>query len=124
MNKPLLGLILGVVLGAMDGLTAFWTAPELRAGLAGIVMWSSVKGLVVGLVAGIIARKLVSPRTGVLMGLGVALLFTVPIAIMNVNYYENTSYYWKIILPGALTGMIVGYATVRHGHAARAVETT
>lgn len=115
MNKPLLGLVLGGLLGLFDGSTAFFTAPELRTELAGIIMGSSAKGLVVGLVTGIVARKLRSLRTGVLVGLGLALLFTVPIAIQNANYYDNQTYYWKIILPGALTGALVGYATVRYG---------
>jgi hypothetical protein len=114
-NKPLLGLILGGLLGLFDGSTAFFSAPELRPELAGIVMGSAGKGLVVGLVTGFVARKLRSLRTGILVGLGVALVFTIPIAIQNAHYYDNDSYYWKIILPGALTGALVGYATVRYG---------
>jgi hypothetical protein len=114
-NKPVLGLILGGILGLLDGSTAFFSAPELRPELAGIILGSAAKGLVVGLVTGIVARKLRSLRTGALVGLGVALLLTIPIAIQNARAYDNQTYYWKIILPGALTGAMVGYATVRFG---------
>jgi hypothetical protein len=118
MNRPLLGLILGTALGALDGSTAWFTAPELRAEVAGIVFGSCTKGLLVGLVTGLVVRRTGSVGRGLAAGTIVALLFTIPIAIMNANYYENPSYYWKIILPGAITGMIVGYATVRYGRRA------
>jgi hypothetical protein len=115
MNKPLLGLVAGGLLGVLDGSTALITAPELRTEIAGIVLGSSAKGLMVGLITGLVALKLRSLAKGVLAGLAVALLLTVPIAVQNANYYDNDSYYWKIILPGALTGALVGYATMRYG---------
>jgi hypothetical protein len=43
---------------------------------------------------------------------GVALAF--PIALLN-------KYYWQIMLPGGVLGLIVGYATFRHGGASPAV---
>ena len=43
MSKPLIGLVLGAVLGAIDGLTA-WFTPAVRDQLAGIVFGSTVKG--------------------------------------------------------------------------------
>jgi hypothetical protein len=58
----------------------------------------------------------------VLVGLGAALALAVPIAYMNATHYQDPSIYWKIILPGSVTGLIVGYATVRYGR--RAGETT
>ena len=42
MNRPLLGLILGVVLGLFDGSTAFFTAPELRSEIIGIMFGSAI----------------------------------------------------------------------------------
>ena len=119
MNRPLLGVILGTVLGAFDGSTAWFTAPELRAEVAGIILGSCTKGLLVGLVTGFVVRKFGSLGRGLLVGAVVATILTIPIAIMNVNYYGNQSYYWKIILPGAITGAIVGYATVRYGRSSR-----
>jgi MFS-type transporter involved in bile tolerance (Atg22 family) len=119
MNKPLLGLILGGVIGAFDGSTAFWTAPELRAEIGGILIGSAFKGLLAGLIIGFFARKIGSCPKGMLVGLAVALALTLPIAIMNATHYENPSYYWKIILPGTLTGVFVGYATVRFGKGPR-----
>ena len=47
MNKVLLGLLVGAGLGALDGLTA-WFTPEVRSQIAGIVAGSTFKGLVAG----------------------------------------------------------------------------
>ena len=115
MNRPLLGLLVGVILGVLDGSTAFFSAPELRSELADIVMGSSIKGLVAGLVTGLIVRKMGSVPLGAVVGVAVGLLLAVPIAYMNATYYENISYYWKIILPGSLMGAFVGYLTMRYG---------
>lgn len=110
MNKILFGLLLGAVLGAFDGLTAFFSAPELRAELAGIVIGSTFKGLVAGLLIGWFARKVDSLAAGVVFGLAVGLLLALPIAVMNSNAYD-TNYYWHIMLPGAVVGLLVGYGT-------------
>ena len=115
MNRPLLGLLLGTGLGALDGSTAFFSAPELRHELTGIVLGSTMKGVVVGLVTGLVVRKMGSLAMGALAGLIVAFVLAAPIAHMNAQHYGNLSYYWKIILPGAVTGLFVGYATVRYG---------
>ena len=47
MNKILLGLLLGTVLGAIDGLSA-WFTPAVRAQIVGIVVGSTIKGLIAG----------------------------------------------------------------------------
>lgn len=120
MNRPLVGLLLGAVIGIFDGSTAFFTAPEMRAELAGIVMGSAFKGLLAGLITGIIARKTGSILVGVGIGLATALALAIPIAHMNATFYEDPSIYWKIILPGAVTGMTVGYGIVRFGRPASA----
>jgi hypothetical protein len=119
MNRPLLGVLLGTLLGALDGSTAWFTAPELRPEVAGIILGSCSKVLLVGLITGIVVRKAGSLGRGLLVGALVAPALAIPIAIKNVNYYGNQRYYWKIILPGAITGMIVGYATVRYGRGPR-----
>ncbi len=118
MNRPLLGLLVGGVLGVLDGSTAFFSAPELRAEIAGIIMGSSVKGLVAGLVTGFIVRRMGSLSVGVIVGIVVGFLLAIPVAYLNATYYENVSYYWKIILPPTLLGAFVGYLTLRYGRAA------
>jgi len=115
MNRPVIGLLTGALLGVLDGLSALVSAPEVSDQIAGIVMGSSVKGLLAGLIVGLIARKLTSSKAAVWIGIGVAALVTAPIAYMNATHYDNASYYWKIMLPGALVGAIVGYVTMRYG---------
>jgi hypothetical protein len=112
MNKVLLGLLLGAVLGVFDGLTSLWTPdPAIRAGLAGIVIGSTFKGLVAGALCGLFARKVRSLPMGILLGVFLGFLFALLVAL-NVH-----NYYFRIILPGSIMGLIVGYATQRFGTA-------
>ncbi len=49
MKKPVFGMLLGGLLGIPDGLSALVSAgddPNVRAGIVGIVIGSTVKGLV------------------------------------------------------------------------------
>ena len=70
MNKITYGLILGGILGIFDGLTS-WFTPEVRPQLMGIVLGSTCKGLLAGVLIGVFARKVHSLALGVLFGLGV-----------------------------------------------------
>ncbi len=115
MSKPLFGLILGGVLGIFDGLTAYFT-PEVRNQLVGIVIGSTFKGLIAGVSIGFFARKVNSLSLGVLFGLGVGLLLAWIVAAMPDP--NGKHYYFEIMLPGALVGAIVGYATQKHRAAA------
>lgn len=45
----------------------------------------------------------------------VAAVITFPIAHLNATHYGRPDYYWKIMLPGALVGAIVGYVVMRYG---------
>lgn len=108
MNKVILGILLGAVLGAIDGLTA-WFTPAVRSELAGIVVGSTIKGLVAGVAIGFFARKVNSLALGVVFGLGVGFVLALIIAILQHGYY------FEIILPGSIVGLIVGYATQRYG---------
>lgn len=108
MNKVLLGLLLGALLGAIDGGTA-WFTPSVRAQLGGIIVGSTIKGLIAGMAAGFFARKVNSVPLGILFGLGVGALLAFIVA------YMQHGYYLEIILPGSIVGMIVGYATQRYG---------
>jgi len=116
MNKPLYGLFLGGILGAVDGLFARVSAPELKSELAGIVIGSTFKGLIVGLLIGFFAKKVASLPWGIVFGGLTGLILAAPIAYLNSNAYQ-TNYYWHIMLPGAIVGLIVGYATQRYGGA-------
>jgi prepilin signal peptidase PulO-like enzyme (type II secretory pathway) len=112
MTKPFIGLLLGGVLGIFDGLTAYFT-PEVRDQLLGIVVGSTAKGLVAGIVIGFFANKVKSLALGILFGLGVGLLLAFIVAAMPDP--DGHHYYFEIMLPGAILGAIVGYATQRYG---------
>lgn len=110
MNKITYGLILGGILGILDGLTS-WFTPEVRPQLMGIVIGSMIKGLLAGVLIGFFARKVHSLALGILFGLGLGLLFAFFIAHMQGKYY------FEIMLPGGLVGVIVGYATQKYSDA-------
>ena len=112
MNKPVLGLVLGGILGIFDGLSA-WFTPAVRAQLLGIVVGSTIKGLIAGILIGYFARKVHSLPLGILFGLSVGLLLAFAVAAMPNP--EGKHYYFEIMLPGGLVGVIVGYATQRYG---------
>ena len=113
MNKPVFGLLLGGLLGIFDGLSALVSAPEVSGDIAGIVVGSTFKGLVAGILIGWFAKKVHSLPKGIVFGLTVGALLALPIAIMNSNALGK-NYYWHIMLPGAMVGLIVGYATQRY----------
>jgi hypothetical protein len=117
MNKVVLGLLLGGVLGIFDGLSALVSAPEMAPQIVGIVIGSTFKGLVAGALIGWFARKVNSLPLGILFGLTVGLILAFIIAKMNAA--EGHNYYWEIMLPGGILGLIVGYATQRYGSAIR-----
>jgi len=112
MNKALLGLILGGILGIFDGLTA-WFTPAVRAQIVGIVIGSTVKGLIAGVCIGWFARKVNSLPLGIVFGLAVGLLLAFAVAAMPDP--NGKHYYFEIMLPGGILGLIVGYATQRYG---------
>ena len=112
MNKVLLGLVLGGVLGIFDGLTA-WFTPAVRDQMMGIVIGSTVKGIIAGLLIGYFARKVNSLALGILFGLGVGALLAFLVAAMPDP--SGKHYYFEIMLPGSIVGIIVGYATQKFG---------
>jgi peptidoglycan/LPS O-acetylase OafA/YrhL len=116
MNKAWLGLILGGILGVFDGLTA-WFYPEARPQIAGIIIGSTFKGLIAGVIIGAFARKVNSLPIGILFGLGVGLVLAFAVAAMPNPAGKH--YYFEIMLPGGIVGMIVGYATQRFGRGAQ-----
>jgi hypothetical protein len=116
MSKPVFGLLLGGILGVFDGLTALFSAPQTRPEIVGIVIGSTVKGLIAGVLIGFFARKVRSVPLGILFGLIVGGLLAYGVVLMG------NPYFWEIVLPGSIVGIIVGYATQRHGET-RAPET-
>jgi MFS family permease len=108
MSKPVLGIVLGGILGVFDGLTAYFT-PEARSLLLGIVIGSTFKGLVAGLAIGFFSKKVHSLPWGIVFGLAVGLFFAFLVAAMPQP--SGKHYYFEIMLPGAIVGAIVGYAT-------------
>jgi hypothetical protein len=111
MAKPLFGLLLGGILGIFDGLTA-WFTPAVRDQMLMIVVGSTVKGLVAGVAIGFFANKVNSLPLGILFGLGVGLLLAYLVAAMPQPNGQH--YYFEIMLPGAIVGAIVGYATQKY----------
>ena len=121
MTKPMLGLVLGGVLGVFDGLSALVSAPNdpaIKAGIVGIVIGSTVKGILTGLLIGWFAKRTQSLGTAIVFGLavGLALAFCVSLAQKMAG---QPAYYWQIMLPGGILGIIVGYATFTQGKPAR-----
>lgn len=112
MNKIWLGIVLGGILGVFDGLTA-WFTPEARSQMMGIVIGSTFKGLLAGLFIGWFARRVHSLPMGILFGLAMGLFLAYLVAAMPNPAGKH--YYFEIMLPGAIVGMIVGFATQRFG---------
>ncbi|HKR10662.1 MAG TPA: hypothetical protein VJT15_01300 [Pyrinomonadaceae bacterium] len=108
MSKPLIGVILGAVLGAFDGLTA-WFTPAVRDQLGGIVIGSTIKGIIAGIAIGFFAKKFHSLPLGIVFGLLVGAFLAFLTALMQGGYY------FEIVLPGTLVGLIVGFATQKYG---------
>lgn len=108
MKKPLFAMVLGGVLGVFDGLSAMVSAPETRPQVVGIVIGSTFKGLIVGVLIGLFARKVRSLGAVLVFGVLVSAFFAYLVAAMQGKYYV------EIIAPGALVGLIVGYAAQRH----------
>lgn len=112
MSKPLLGLILGGVLGVLDGLSSLVTAaddPAVRADIGIIVAMGVFKGMVSGVAIGVMTRRLRSLALGILVGLLVGAGLAVPVAFLA------GAYPLQIVVPGALLGVIVGFATHCYG---------
>ena len=116
MNKPLFGILIGSALGTLDGLTA-WFTPAVRDYMLTIVIGSTFKGLVTGVCMGLFARKVRSVPLGVVLGLALGLGLAYLVASQPT---DGKYYYWEIMIPGAIVGTIVGFATQRYGRPASA----
>jgi hypothetical protein len=113
MSKTVFGMVVGAVLGLLDGLSA-WFYPEARTMMAQIVIGSTIKGIVTGAIAGWVARRLQSVVAGVAVGV------IVGFALSTVAAQGQPDHFWEIVLPGMLVGAITGFATQRYRPAAAA----
>jgi hypothetical protein len=107
MRKPLIGALIGGLLGVLDGLSA-WFSPEARPIMLAIVTGSTLKGVVTGLAAGAIARWKQSLTLGVLAGLAIGFVLSSIAAI------GQDGHYLEIVLPGMLVGALAGFVTQRY----------
>lgn len=108
MKKVAFATLLGGVLGIFDGLSALLSAPETRPEIVSIVIGSTFKGLVVGVLIGLFAKKGRSLAAVLIFGVLVSGFFAYLVAAMQGKYYL------EIIAPGALVGLIVGYAAQQY----------
>jgi hypothetical protein len=107
------GLVLGGVLGILDGLSALVSAPNdpaVKAGIVGIVIGSTFKGLIAGVLIGWFAKKTRSLPLATIFGLAVGLGLAYLVCLLQ-KMGGQAPYYWQIMLPGGILGVIVGYAT-------------
>ncbi len=114
MDKILVGLLLGLILGAIDGASA-WSYPEARSMMASILVGSSVKGMIVGVLTGWFARRVRSTGWGIIVGATLGLLFAFFVAAMEDATGQH--HYLEIMLPGFVVGAIIGFLTQRVGKA-------
>ncbi|MGH9202049.1 MAG: hypothetical protein ACRD2A_12540 [Vicinamibacterales bacterium] len=113
MKKPVFAMLLGGILGIFDGLTALVSAPQEAPNIVGIVIGSTVKGVVAGLIIGLVAQRTQSLAIGIVVGLAVGAFLAWLVTI-------GSPYFWEIVLPGAIVGLIVGYATFKYQSPERA----
>jgi ABC-type uncharacterized transport system permease subunit len=108
-----LAVVVGAILGAFDGMTA-WFEPSVRDQLGTIIMLSSLKSVIAGFLIGIFAcfvqKRVAIAIFGLLVGLVLAYLVA-----MSPDPKTGEHYYAQIMVPGAIVGLLVGYATARYG---------
>jgi hypothetical protein len=114
-NKVLFATLVGGVLGIFDGLTA-WFSPDVRAEIVGIVIGSTFKGLLTGVIVGFFATRVRSLVVGTIFGLIVGAFFAYLILRMN----PGPGHALNIMLPGSLVGLIVGYTAQKQQETGRA----
>jgi hypothetical protein len=112
MNKILVGLIVGAILGVVDGATA-WFTPAVREQILTIIIGSTFKGVIAGIAAGWYARRVQSVPKGITFGFVVGLVLAFAVAAMPDPSGQH--YWWQIMVPGSILGGVIGWATQRYG---------
>jgi len=116
-SKPVLGLVLGGVLGVFDGLSALVSAPNdpaVKAGIVGIVIGSTIKGILTGGLIGWFAKRAQALGASLAFGVVVGVALAGLVCLMQ-KLGGQPAYYWQIMVPGGILGVIVGYATFTAG---------
>src|SRR6267378_6083052 len=108
-SKPLLGLVVGGMLGLLDGLSGFFE-PSLAPVMSSVITFSLLKGLVAGIATGYVSQRVHSVLLGILAGIGIAAVLSL-LAILH----AGMALFWDIMVPGMFLGGIVGFATQRFG---------
>jgi hypothetical protein len=106
LSPPLVGVLVGGMLGLLDGLSA-WFYPEARTMMVPIVIGSTIKGILTGLVAGLVARRSKS------LALGLATGAVVGFVLSTLAALGQPDHYWAIVLPGMLVGLLAAVAANR-----------
>ena len=97
-----------------DGLSALVSAPgdpNIKAGIVGIVIGSTIKGILTGAMIGWFAKRTNSLAAGIVFGMAVGLALAYCVSLLQ-KLAGQPPYYWQIMLPGGILGIIVGYATI------------
>ena len=109
MKKLSLGLLSGLILGLMDGLSAFFI-PEAASMMTEIIIGSTIKGLIGGLIAAVIAKRSSSVWATTLLSGFSGMILSALAAIPSGSYME-------IIVPGTIVGLLTGFITHKWGKA-------
>lgn len=107
MKRVPLGLIAGGGLGLLDGLSAF-LIPEARGMMTEIIVWGTAKGLVTGLLVGVIAYRVEGVGKNVLAGGAVGAVLSLLAAISTGSYVE-------IVPTGIVIGLLAGLIVSKWG---------
>lgn len=107
MNKILLGVVAGTILGLLDGCSAFFI-PEAAGMMTEIIIGSTVKGLINGLIAGFLAKKINSVGKVTLYSALTGIVLSILAAIPSGEYMH-------IVVPGVIVGALAGLITAKWG---------
>jgi hypothetical protein len=110
-TKVAVGIVVGAALGFLDGMSSYLT-PAVRPLFFLIVLGSTLKGFVTGLLTGLVASRIrkLWPTIGIGLSLGAILSF---FAATFTPDPKGNRYYLQVMLPGAVLGAVVGFATQR-----------
>ena len=81
--------------------------------MTSIMVGSSLRGMIAGLLSGWFARRVQSTGWGVVMGATLGLVFAFLVAVMPSA--KGQHYYLEIMLPGFVVGAIIWFLTQRLG---------
>ena len=107
MTRVKLGILAGVVLGLLDGLSAF-LIPEAQGMMTEITVWGTAKGFLTGLLVGLIGRSVGGAARMALAGGAVGAVLSLLAAIPTGSYVE-------IVPSGIVVGLLAGLVVSKWG---------